>query len=232
MRIRTIFSFLTVFFLLSFASVVRAQFNASIKAGTHVSAMVFENESGDQKISQFTPGFHIGLSTDIPVAGRFYFQPGLLYSRKGFKQDSNYFAGSDNHFKVSVNYFEVPLHMLYKSLLGRGNLLFGAGLYVGYGTGGTWKSEREVVIGDIIHETRGDVIFKKDIRDGEWGTYLYGKPFDYGANFLAGYEFSDRLSVQVMYRAGFANLQPHVDGTKPDEKRKNIAIGISLGYKL
>lgn len=68
--------------------------------------------------------------------------------------------------------------------------------------------------------------------DGEWGEYLYGKPWDYGANFIAGYGFFDRFSAQFNIRLGLANLEPEVDGTKPDGTFKNIGFGISLGYKL
>lgn len=232
MKISPIYISLAVFFLFSIFSTASAQINLNVKAGANFSTMVFEDESGDQSTSQYSPGIHVGLHADIPVSGNFYFQPGLLYSRKGFKQDDNYFAGSGNYFEVSVNYFEIPLHMLYKSKLGNGHFLLGAGTYIGYGTGGTWKSEQNVVIGDIIHETSGDVIFKNDVRDGEWGTYLYGKPFDYGANFLVGYEFSNKLSVQIIYRPGFANLQPNIDGSKPNRKRKNSGLGISFGYQL
>lgn len=223
---------LFLLFLLTTITIAHAQTEVSIKAGVHYSNVIFEDASGDRQETQFTPGMHAGLSVDVPVSGAFYIQPGLLYSRKGFTQDDNWFAGAANDFKVSVNYIELPLNVLYKPSLGSGKLLLGAGPYLGYGTGGKWESDEPVVIGDIIHDDHGDVNFKNDVVDGEWGEYLYGKRWDYGANFTAGYEFFDQFSAQFNIRLGLANLEPDVDGSKPDGTFKNIGFGISLGYTL
>ena len=51
-------------------------------------------------------------------------------------------------------------------------------------------------------------------------------------NFLAGYEFFGRLSIQLGVQLGLANLEPEIDGIKREGKLKNAGFGISLGYKL
>ncbi|MGF7036885.1 hypothetical protein M2273_000119 [Mucilaginibacter lappiensis] len=67
---------------------------------------------------------------------------------------------------------------------------------------------------------------------GDINSYIYGKPLDYGLNFLAGYEFFNKLAVQLGAQFGLANLQPHIDGVERDGKLKNSGLGISLGYKF
>lgn len=81
-------------------------------------------------------------------------------------------------------------------------------------------------------EPHGNVIFKNYAADGEFGNYLYDKPWDYGVGFLAGYEFLRRLSVQFNAQFGISNLEPKLDGQKPDGKIRNTVYGISVGYKL
>lgn len=218
--------------LMATVSIAHAQTEVSIKASANYSNVIFEDETGDRKETQFIPGWHAGLSVDVHVSNQFYIQPGVLYSQKGFKQEDSGFAGSGNHFKVTVSYIEFPINFLYKPSLGMGKLLLGAGPYLGYGTGGKWEADQPVIIGDIIHDDRGDVNFKNDVMDGEWGEYLYGKPWDYGANVIAGYEFFDRFSVQFNIRLGLANLEPDINGTRADGTFKNTGFGISFGYKL
>lgn len=223
---------LFLFILIYGVNAGHAQTRWGVKAGVNFSKLIIENESGSKQPTQFVPRFQAGLTAEIPIAADLYIQPAALYSGKGFRQENNWFSGSDNEFKTTVSYIEVPLNFLYKPPLGKGNLLIGAGPYVAYGAGGTWEAESNVIIGDIVIDDYGDVIFKDDRVNGEFGAYLYGKPFDYGATFLAGYEFMDTFSVQINAQLGLANLQPAVDGEKPEGKRKNAGFGVSVGYKF
>ncbi|OKS86060.1 hypothetical protein RG47T_1507 [Mucilaginibacter polytrichastri] len=210
-----------------------AQTKFGIKAGVNFTNVIMKDENGNKTNTQSMPGILLGLTVDIPVAGDFYIQPAAQYSRKGYKQETGGFYGSATNFKVNASYIEVPINLLYKPHLGTGNLLLGAGPYIGYGTGGNWKSENDAAIGDMIVGKKGDVIFKNNAMDGgDINSYLYGKPLDYGLNFLAGYEFFNKLSVQLGAQVGLANLQPHTDGVTREGKLKNSGFGISLGYKF
>src|SRR5699024_3623546 len=220
--------------LMAANSIATAQTSMSIKAGANYSKVMFKNGTEDQQEAQFIPGWHIGLSVDVPVGDNFYIQPSLLYYRKGFKQTDGLFAGSDNNFRVTVSYIELPVSFLYKPELGNGKLLLGVGPYLGYGMGGKWESDKEVLIGDIVIGNHGDVHFTNDAMDGGDGkSYLYGKPLDYGLNFLVGYEFFNKISAQFNVQLGLANLIPeYSDGTKREGTVKNIGFGVSLGYNL
>lgn len=222
-----------LFFLLFAApSITHAQTKVGIRAGMNFSNVLMKGEAGNRNSTESIPGFHIGLTVDIPLVANFYLQPAALYSGKGFKQTDSWFAGSGNDLKVNVSYIEIPLNLIYKPRLGSGKVLVGAGPYAAYGTGGRWKSETDVLVGDIRIDNRGDAIFKKDAMDGEFGSYLYGKPWDFGANFLVGYEFHNKISLQLNAQLGIKDLQPEVGGVERGGRLKNKSCGISVGYKL
>ncbi len=216
-----------------FVHTVSAQSSLGVRAGINLSRIHLVDEQNGKQETRLVPRFQIGLTMDIPIASGFYLQPAALYSGKGFKQDGGWLASSDSEFKATANYIEVPVNFLYKPSFESGKLILGAGPYVAYGTGGKWEADQEhVSIGDIMIEPHGDVIFKNDVLDGEFGNYLYGKPWDYGVNFLAGYEFFQKLSVQLNTQFGIANLKPAVGGAERDGKIKNIVHGISVGYRF
>lgn len=221
-----------VLILIGSSKMINAQTSLGVKAGLNFSNVSMKNENGSSNSTQSIPGMQIGLTLEIPLSATFYLQPGALYSAKGFKQKDSWFANQGNEFKVKVSYLELPVNFLYKPELGIGKLLIGAGPYIGYGTGGKWESESDVLIGDIIIENHGDVIFKDDVMKGEFGNYLYGKSLDYGANFLIGYEFLNSLSVQFNIQQGLADLQPDINGVNDDDKLNNKSFGISVGYRF
>lgn len=230
--IKQIFLFTLFSLAVGVSNITHAQTDIGIRAGMSFSNVIMIDENGDKNSTKSIPGVRIGLMVDIPVAANFSFQPAALYCSKGFKQTDSWFSGSGNDFEVTVSYVEVPLNLIYKPKLGIGRLLIGTGPYAGYGTGGKWKSETNVQIGDIIIDNKGDVIFKNDVIDGEFGNYLYGKPWDFGVNFLAGYEFFGRLSLEFNAQLGINDLKPEVDGVKREGKLRNKGYSISIGYKF
>lgn len=226
--------FLTILFVLltTASNIIYAQTKVGIKAGVNFSNMMITNENGNKENTQSTPGFLLGLTADIPVTGDLYIQPAILYSSKGFKQETGGFYGSATNFEVKASYIEVPLNMLYKPRLGAGHLLVGAGPFMAYGTGGNWSSDTDILIGDIRIKGEGNVAFRNDGSIRNDAEYTYGRPLDYGANFLAGYEFFGQLSIQFNAQVGINDLKPEVDGVKREGKLKNKGFGISLGYKF
>ncbi len=90
-------------------------------------------------------------------------------------------------------------------------MLLGFGPYVGYAIGGKFKNP------------------DADIEFGDQPTEL--KRFDAGANLLAGYEFSNKLSFQLNAGLGLVNINNRI----PTDKKstlKNTGFGVSLGYRL
>jgi len=89
----------------SFAQIFR------VKAGVNFANMVVkdddDNYSEDFKMK---PGFHFGASAEIPIGELLAFEPGLLYSLKGFKfkeEDS----GDEIVLTWNLSYIEIPLNL-------------------------------------------------------------------------------------------------------------------------
>lgn len=216
----------------TFYKTAHAQTKIGLKAGVSFSNIREKDEQGKKTATQIMPGAHFGLTLDIPIAKQLYLQPAAVYADKGFKQAKGGWFGTADGVEVDVSYIEVPLNLLYKPKVAGGALLLGAGAYAAYGTGGKWKSATDPLIGDIRLRNYGHVIFKNDGMDGEFESYLYGKPLDYGLNFLIGYEILNQLSLQFNTQVGLANLQPKYGSIQPKGDLKNIGFGFSLGYKF
>jgi hypothetical protein len=209
-----------------------AQVKFAITAGPVFSTVRGKAEDGMERTAERTAGLRLGLTAEITLVRYFSLQPAIHYSGKGFREDGNWFAGEGNGFTVSARYLELPVHLVYSPSLGPGKILLGAGPYAAYGTGGKWKAERDVVIGDIMIPNRGDVVFKQDAMDGEFGSYTYGKPLDFGVSFIAGYEFRQRVSLSLTAQTGLADLEPRLSGKRSAARLYNSALGIALGYSF
>lgn len=178
----------------------------------------FTNITGDDQDNKMKAGFNIGANAEIPVASEFYLQPGLLFTTKGAKAD-------EGDGKLNLSYLEVPINFLYKPTLGDGKLLLGFGPYVGFGIGGKFKDGDDEM----------DVKFKNDVKASDvdlTDPKIFLKGLDFGGNLLVGYELSSKLSFQLNAQLGMSNLNPKVEGEKPDDKAKNVGFGISVGYRF
>lgn len=197
--------------MMAFAA--QAQTSFGITGGINFQNINGEEE-GDELDYKLKTGFLLGVNAEIPVADDFYFQPGLQFAVKGAK--------GENDTKINLNYLELPLNFLYKPLLGEGHLLLGFGPYLAYGIGGKIKNDT----GDM------DVEFKSDVKEREENTEYFA-PFDAGANIFFGYEFSNKLSLQLNTQLGFVNMVPKDNGEKPeDTSMKNTGFGFSVGYRF
>jgi len=227
---------LSVFLLSIFAvqQTTNAQIKVGLRAGVNFSNLNYKDETDKKATTQSVPGIQIGLTADIPLVENFYVQPGLMYADRGFKEETGSSLGYGVNFEVKANYFEIPVTFLYKPKLGSGKLIAGAGPYIGFGTGGNWTSDSQVVVqGDIMIGNKGDLIFRNDGSEGgNLESYNYGRPVDYGAGFLLGYEHKSRVYLQGNTQVGVANLQSQFGDFKPKGSKRNSSFGISVGYKF
>ncbi|MCH5597265.1 porin family protein [Niabella ginsengisoli] len=213
----------------------QAQVEIGVRAGLNLNNVSYKDGGGDKWDTKINPGFHAGVTFDIPVADEFYVQPGALFSVKGFKTTrSTDFLDYEGETRWNASYIEVPINFLYKPELGSGKLLLGAGPYVAYGIGGKAKFDDNISWegGGASNSDEVKLQFVNDYNDGDDDKYSYAKPFDAGANLLVGYEFSNKFSAQLNAQLGLANIEPKDDGEKPDAKFRNVGFGVSLGYKF
>ena len=110
---------LTKILMISFLTLLFYQANAQtfeIKGGLNLANMLDKiNEETLSTDYSMNPGFHFGLTADFPLNDYLSFEPGLLYTTKGFK-----FEGFDVTSKVNLNYLDIPLSVKASHDLGRG----------------------------------------------------------------------------------------------------------------
>lgn len=173
-----------------------------------------KNAIGDKLENDLKTGFHAGLNVEIPLKNGFYLQPGLEYRQKG--------AEMDNGNKLTLSYIDIPVYFLYKASLRNGRVLLGFGPYVGFGMNGEVKSkddsERKVSFSNTYSVTEAeDLQFRK---------------LDAGANFMAGYEFRNKISVVFKTQLGLVDINRETEIPGDKTSYRNTGFGFSLGYRL
>jgi len=195
--------------LFSTAIFAQSKTTFGIRAGVNFQNLNGKDATGDKQDGKLKTGFNAGVNAEIPVGIDFYVQPGLLFSTKGAKYE---LLGGDD-VKTNLSYLELPVNFIYKPELGEGRMILGFGPYAAYALGGKTKigsAESDIEFGDQPDET---------------------KRFDAGANLLAGYEFSNRLSFQLNAGLGLVNINNRADGDTKSTT-KNTGFGVSLGYRF
>lgn len=212
--------FIGIIFMVMLATRAQSQSGTTygLRAGVNFQNINGKNAAGDRLEYRITPGFHIGANAEIPIAQDYFIQPGVLFTTKGAKEKN-----SDS--KYSVSYVEVPVNFLYKPVLGTGKLLLGFGPYAAFGVKAKYKPETG---SDIDIKFRNTVTTSEAVSGNP-----YIKRFDAGANFLAGYELSSNLSLQLNAQLGLVKINPANEGITNDKTSlKNTGFGISAGYRF
>jgi len=201
---------LTVAISTFFSAAIFAQSKTTfgIRAGVNFQNLNGKDNEGNKLDNKLKTGFNAGVNAEIPVGIDFYVQPGLLLSTKGAK-----FSGANGEVTRNLSYIEIPVNFLYKPELGEGRMLLGFGPYAAFAVGGNTK----------VGSNKTDLEFGNEVGEN--------KRFDAGANLLAGYEFSNRLSFQLNAGLGLVNMYNRLDTDKKTTV-KNTGFGVSLGYRL
>ena len=205
---------LTVASFLAFGITAGAQ-GLGVNAGVNFFNQTIKADGEKFDDTKIKTGFQIGVDYEIGVAPDFYFAPGLMFATKGAKIQED-FLGDEYTSKWGLNYLEVPLNLVYKPVLGTGNLIVNFGPYLGYGIGGKVKAEF------------GDEDFEEDINFGSGEDYDL-KPFDMGANIGFGYQLGMGLSFKLNAQLGLINILPDGDS---DNLVKNNGFAFSVGYRF
>lgn len=205
---------LTVASFLAFGITAGAQ-GLGVNAGVNFFNQTIKADGEKFDDAKIKTGFQIGVDYEIGIAPDFYFAPGLMFATKGAKIQED-FLGDEYTSKWGLNYLEVPLNLVYKPVLGTGNLIVNFGPYLGYGIGGKVKAEF------------GDEDFEEDINFGS-GEDDDLKPFDMGANIGFGYQLGMGLSFKLNAQLGLINILPEGDS---DNLIKNNGFAFSVGYRF
>ena len=211
---------LMILFLALFCYQTNAQ-TFGIKGGLNLANML-EKDDDDTYSNDYSmnPGFHLGLTVDVPLNDFLSFEPGLLLTTKGMKYEDD-IMGFDVKAKANLYYLDVPLTLKASHDLGGGLKMFGAvGPYVGLGLSGKVK---------VTAEYQGEKETEEE--DVEWGNDEDEDDFkrlDMGLTFGAGVEINSIL-VGISYDLGLSNISAYQDdGTTS----KNRVLKFSVGYRF
>lgn len=211
----------TKLLFLSFLLFVGFHGMAQVSLGVQGGA-VLSNVSGDQSSFDISSSpksklsWQAGLMADLPLGeSGFRFIPELKFVNKGFKAEENILGIGNVTGAINLSYIELPVNFGYALDLGGAQLVLGAGPYAAFGIGG--KAKYEVTVSGNSQSTEEDVKF------GSNPDEL--KPFDFGANLMAGLLFGNGLMVKANYSLGLANAS-----NVPNSTFKNNYLGLGLVY--
>jgi hypothetical protein len=224
--------FLTVSAIIIMSTVaMQAQIGFGLLGGVNFQNINGKNSNGNKLENGLLTGFHAGVNVNIPAAPDFYFQPGLLFSVKGAKNEfftPDVKASGDYTTTTRLSYVEMPLNLLYRPQLGNGHLLLGFGPYLAYGITGMETTQFNSV------SFERPVKFKNSVEG--WTDLVenaYYRPFDAGANILFGYEFAMGAFVQLNAQLGLLKINPEYAWISDDQRAyKNTGYGLSFGYRF
>jgi len=218
-------------FLMS-AMALQAQVDLGLLGGVNFYNMNGKDGDGDKYANGLLVGFHAGFNANIPVAPQFYFQPGLLFSVKGSKNDMGLIpvkASGDFSTVTKLSYIEMPLNLLFRAQLGEGYILLGFGPYVAYGIGGKETTEYGSTTFEKTVEFKNEIVLSDNLL-----TTAFYKRFDAGANIHFGYETSMGIFLQLNAQLGLLDIRPAYYWDDADSKAviKNTGFGLSAGYRF
>ncbi len=195
---------LTVAAVFAFGFVNAQDVKFGVKGGVNLANFGGDAEGTDAKI-----GFNVGGFAEIKVSDKFAIQPELLYSVQGAKSSESG-SGYSYEYKENLSYINIPVMAKYYVA---DKFSLEAGPQVGFLISA--KSKYDVTSGGV------NATGTEDSKD-DYNT------LDLGANFGAGYDFTENVSVGVRYNLGLSNIAKD----SGDFKATNNVISLSVGYKF
>jgi hypothetical protein len=184
------------------------------------------DDSGTKLSNSLVPRFTVGINGQIPIAPSFYFQAGLRFISKGTKGPVEYNDNAGTRTitrEIVMNYLEIPLDLVFKPMLGNGNMILGFGPYIGYSFSGKAKFTGSSAPADT------KIQFEKTVPSNESNNLIYFKPLDVGADFFVGYELNNGISIILNSQLGLININ---SDTNTKLTNKNTGFGLLVGYSF
>jgi hypothetical protein len=197
-----------------------------IKSGLNLSTMYYKNQGGTYSDNfKLATRFILGITKEFPISESFSFEPGLLFSSKGYKIDTYYPVptSSGEYLPIDeraiLNYIDIPLSLKLTTSIKEVEFFGALGPYLALGLSGKISREEYDIVdpGTIVYDGTVDYTGEMD-KDGQW------KRFDYGMQAGVGV-IMQKIVFRINYSYGLANIAQYEESTN-----KNRVIGISLGY--
>lgn len=216
-------------FLFAVILVCSLQANAQVQYGIQAhgvmsTASFSEDEGETNKDWKF--GFGAGVFAEFDLAPKFSIKPSINYMQKGVEVSSSYSdeeVSMEQDIDARLNYLEVPILFNFKPTA---NLFIGAGPSFGYGISGKLK-------GSFSYEDETEEIsesFSIDAFEDSEEDGAGFKRFDLGITAAAGYQFTEKLSIQASYIHGLSNIADDSEFSENEYKNRSFTLG--LGYRF
>lgn len=187
-----------------------AQVKFGIKAGPQLSNLVGGDADAESKF-----GINAGGYANIRISEAFAFQPEVLYSMQGAKQEYSQDFGLGTYRvedKVKLSYINIPLMMKWYAYDG---LNFEFGPQVGFNVSAKAEGERRLISGE--GDSQVMTSYESDLDDVE--------TVDFGLNIGAGYELPNGLNFGIRYGLGLTEIVK-------DSDVKNSVFSLGIGYSF
>lgn len=217
--------YLFLIFFTLFQSVNAQQFG--VQGGLNISKTSGEDYWYNSTSS--LPAVHFGLVVEFSLTKKFFFNTGLLYSVKGYKETpmaydyNNYGSGSGSGYgsdygsgdypydiqskRYSTGYLEIPANLTYKlPITSKLNVCFHTGPTFSYGLYFKCRGTKSSTYDYTIHNLDSK------------------QKFDFGLNLGSGIEFGN-INIGVNYNQGLKNLS-----YSSETKSKNRVLQIFVAY--
>jgi len=239
--------------LLLFTIITHAQFDISIIGGIHKStitpAFLKYPDTSISKGKIASTGIQLGFNAEIPIKGKFYFRPGVIYSTKGSQWNqmydtTNLVAKTKNlkpydknrikpyslDTKLHLAYIEMPLNLMFKTNIGaKTKFLIAAGPQLSLFYNGYTDVNKLSVSQDSLPASEVKTYFtdekNTDLPIGKLsGRY---RTLHFGANALAGVDFG-RIYLTVNYTKDLTEFYEE-GGRNYKAGTLGACVGIYLG---
>ncbi|MES2574097.1 MAG: porin family protein [Bacteroidota bacterium] len=196
-------------FTIGFANAQKAEFG--VKGGLNVTGFTGDTEGVDLKSKV---GFNIGFFTAIKLSEKFTLQPEILFSAQGVEMQnvSANVNGVDYTGDVKFNLSYINIPVMFKYYITK-KINVEAGPQIGFLTSAKSVTKLEGFSQSV----------EQDAKD-------YFESVDFGLNFGAGYDFTNKFSAGIRYNLGLSNIAKTPAGD--DSEFRNSVFSLSLGYKF
>jgi len=199
----------------------------NIRAGFNLAKM--EIGIPDDFEENYKPGFHIGVTKDIPISEKFFFETGVLLSNKGNKIvvifDPAFSTQEDDLIKstgiTDLYYLNFPLVLKRYINIKQSKVYISGGGYMAVGLFGKLINKASV--------RNGEVINRKDNID--WGNEPHVdafQRFDSGLHLGLGVSVKN-IEIGINYNLGILNISA---SSSRGFTAKNRVLALSMAYKL
>ncbi len=192
----------------SAAALAQQKARTGVYAGPAFSTL-YSASQGLSNNTKLKTGWNVGILWDIPLNSKLSLHTGLRFIQKGGMEKIG-----DYKTTVTINDLEVPVNLVYYTNGFKGSFFFGTGLTMAMALSGKYTEKDN---GDKFSESLDFGMEEDDDL----------KSFDFGVNFIAGYEWKNGILAGININHGFANL-----ANLSDDITRTKYIGLKLGYML